>query len=388
MSLYTIDYDAIPTGIWKRPRVRRAEDLVPGAFHRHFALGRAALLWLCRAMQWGPGDRVLLPAFACYSVVTPFTTAGLTPEFYDVRDDLSVDIERLVDRAGPRVRAGLIMHYFGWRQSPGVRQWLAAQSGPVVWIEDLSHALFTAMLSDGPVATGEVALTSYRKLMPCPDGSTLVFRDAPPASVTRAGVGWRYRGHGIVRSLAMSVAGAFEGSRRAARATAPAAATLQRMLKRWRTGAPVGVGPMVAVTRHVIERFEIDGAAAARRRNAIRLAGRLRAIPGCTPLVPDPDEQTVPMALPVRFARRPEAERALKARGILVQHLWPSPPGLPPGACPVAQRLSDELLCFPIDERYGLEDMDRIADLVTAIAAELAFDRGPGPQRGAVARWS
>jgi len=384
VSPYRIDYEAVSPALRARRRVRRLEDLVPGACHRHFALGRAALLWLCRSMGWGAGDRVLLPSFACYSVVTPFTAAGLIPVFYKVHDDLSVDVDELADRARSGVRCGLVIHYFGWLQAPDVRAWLAAEHGPVVLIEDLSHALFTALTGDGPVAAAHVALTSYRKLMPCPDGSTLTFRDGLPASISEAAVGSRYRGHGIVRSLAMRTAAAAEGSASAA-LVSPVLAATERMLKRWRTGTPLGVGPISTLAREVVERFDIDAAVVARRRNAKHLTARLREMPGCVPLMPTLDDRTVPMVLPVRVAARPTIERVLRRHGVLAQHLWPLPPAVQPAAFPLAARLADELLCLPVDERYSVDDMDVIANTMGKVTEPGGVIRTPADHVGRVA---
>jgi perosamine synthetase len=371
MTNYTIDYESIPGTLVARQQIRRLEDLVPGAALRHFALGRAALLWLCRAMGWGAGDRVLVPSFACYSIVSPFIAAGLTPVFYNVRDDLSVDVDELSDWVRRGVRCGLIIHYFGWLQAPHVRRWLAAQTGPAVFIEDLSHALFTAMRSGGAVAAGQLALTSYRKLMPCPDGSTLIFRDPPETTVMSTPLGRRYRAHGIVRSVTMRAAGVIDRARPAALLAAPALASVQRTLKRWRIGGAVGVGPMSGLSRRVIERFPIDDAVASRRRNAAHLAARLSMTPGCAPLMLGLDDHTVPMALPVRVGARAEVERALRARGVLAQHLWPLPPDVQSSAFPAPARLADELLCFPVDERYSVDDMDAVADTVKSVVADV-----------------
>lgn len=118
MIRYDVDYHSIPPSLWlARPR-RKVEDLLPGTHHIHFALGRAALSWLCQAMRWGSGDRFLLPAFASPRVVEPFIACGVTPEFYGLHPDLSIDLDDLQAKLGPSVRGGLVLHYFGWPHPP------------------------------------------------------------------------------------------------------------------------------------------------------------------------------------------------------------------------------------------------------------------------------
>ncbi len=314
-------------------------------------------------MGWGPGDRVLLPAYACESVVVPFVAAGLAPEFYAVKEDLSVDLDDLARRTGPGVRAGIVIHYFGWPQPGAVQAWLRGRSpadGNVFWIEDLTHALFTRV--DGsPLGTwADARLASYRKLLPCPDGCGLSFREALPLprAAPRAS-GWCYRAHGIARTATMVWAG-FMPDHRGAVPRAVGA------LRSWRAG-PVEIAPWSPASRRIIERFDIVAAAAARRRNAARLLERVRGRPGITPLFSRIDPGVVPMVLPVRVVARDQVRSALAARGVEAVHHWPRPAAMPAAGCPVADRLRAELLSLPVDERYGTDDMDRLGDLLTEV---------------------
>lgn len=319
MRYLSIDYEPAARGRFPGPPLRRAADLLPGAAHLHFNLGRTALLWLCRRLGWGRGDRFLLPAFVCDSLVLPLLAAGVTPEFYAVGADLSVDLGDVERRLAAGARGGLVIHHAGWPQPPAVRRWLAHRPpGAGFWVEDLTHALFTRT-SEGPLGTGgDAVLCSYRKLMPTRNGCVLALRQ-PLGGGDAAG---------------------------------PIA------------GAPAGFPPPAPESVHILERFDLADAAARRRENACRLLERLSGVPVLAPLFHGVDPGVVPAFLPVRAQRRDRLLAELAGCGVLAGVHWPLPPGLRPDLFPALDRLRAEILTLPVDERYTPADMDALADIL------------------------
>lgn len=368
---WAIDYDSVPPPLLWTRRIRRAEDLTPGGDHRHFVLGRAALLWLCRALGWGPGDRVLLPAFTCSSLVDPFVAEGVTVDFYELGDDLSVDMDDLRKRL-PGARGGVVVHAFGWPQPVEVRTWLSTRSpDDGYWIEDVSHALFTRT-SDGLMGRGgDATLTSYRKLIPCADGCALAFARGVPPGPRGHEAATRYRSHALVRYARMLLAGALGGTYRRRGA-----------LLRWvdlktrdlRTREPIQVGEMNPVSRMIVERFDVERAKVARRRNALTLLGALSELGAVQPIWADVPEGVVPFVLPVRVlnGRRDDVFAQLGRNGVEAQILWRPLRQQAPGEHPVSDRLRAEIVCLPVDERYDNSDMQRIAGIMRAAVIETA----------------
>src|SRR5262249_34082289 len=144
---------------------------------------------------------------------------------------------------------------------------------------------------------------------------------------------------------------------------------LHRVLKGWRAANPLGTGSITPTSRYLIERFDRMSATKGRRENTLRLATNLRRIAGVQPLFPDPEQGIVPMALPGYVPQSALVKSALAAGGIEVQRLWPRPMGLEPGLFPEIEHLQCDLLSFPVAERYGLNDMDAMAE---AVAESLA----------------
>jgi len=114
-------------------------------------------------------DTVLMPAYSCKEVVRPFLKRTQV-EFYDVRPDLTIDPEELKRKLEVnKVKALLVINYFGFLQPfrSEIKQ-LCFENG-VVLIEDCAHSLLTV----GSGETGDFAVYSFRKTLPVPDGGGL-----------------------------------------------------------------------------------------------------------------------------------------------------------------------------------------------------------------------
>lgn len=320
-------------------------------------------------MGWGPGDRILMPAYTCESVSDPFRAAGIALDFYGVNPDLSVDLADL-ERRLPGARGGVLIHYFGWLQPLPVRRWLASRTpAQGFWIEDLTHSLYTHASEDPFESAGDAVLVSYRKLFPCADGCVLSLRAGrPPADPPREGRR-RYAVHGALRYGRMALTGLLGGGRR----------KRGRLLRRFDTALrnlrihpPIEAAPMHPLSRHIVERFDIDRSRERRRENAHELLAALSKITGILPVFTDLGEGVVPGLLPIRVlgGRRDHVREYLDERGVEAHFHWRRPPGLALGEHPVSDQLREEELSLPLDERYGAEDMRNIARLIHASLAQ------------------
>jgi hypothetical protein len=68
----------------------------------------------------------------------------------------------------------------------------------------------------------------------------------------------------------------------------------------------------------------------------------------------------------VRTAERETLQEMLARRGIFCPILWPRPPQLPPDA-----PWHDDVLAVPIDQRYGPQEMEYIAETMNEAAKRL-----------------
>ncbi|MFG1677836.1 DegT/DnrJ/EryC1/StrS family aminotransferase [Micromonospora sp. NPDC049282] len=147
---------------------------------------------LAQPQVWrGERRDILLPAFIGWSanegsgVFDPVTELGLDPGFYDLTEDLAVDLPALKARLDERrYDVVVVIHYFGrTERAIGRIRELTDRHGALL-LEDLAHAWFTHALGGPAGRTGEVALYSLHKMLPMPDarGGMVTYRD--PARIT------------------------------------------------------------------------------------------------------------------------------------------------------------------------------------------------------------
>lgn len=104
------------------------------------ASGTDALRLGARAAGVRPGDEVLIQANAFVAAVEALVDCGARPVAVDIRrDDLGPDPEHLAALVGPRTRAILVVHLYGFPVDMDPIVALARERGLVV-IEDCSHA--------------------------------------------------------------------------------------------------------------------------------------------------------------------------------------------------------------------------------------------------------
>ncbi len=121
-----------------------------GTFERAFAAytgsryavgvsnGTDALVVALRALEIGPGDEVVLPAFTFISTAFAVLMAGATPVFCDVEDEtLSIDADSFRRVITKKTKAVIPVHMFGM---PADMEAVAAAAGPVQIIEDAAQA--------------------------------------------------------------------------------------------------------------------------------------------------------------------------------------------------------------------------------------------------------
>jgi dTDP-4-amino-4,6-dideoxygalactose transaminase len=100
------------------------------------ANGTDAIVLVLRALEIGPGDEVVCPAFTFYATAEAIATVGATPVFADIdAATLNLDAADVERRVTPRTRAIMPVHLFG---RPAARDDLTALGLPL--IEDAAQA--------------------------------------------------------------------------------------------------------------------------------------------------------------------------------------------------------------------------------------------------------
>ena len=289
---------------------------------------------------------VLLPAYICESVVDVYRE-GYQIVYYQVKDDLRIDMDDLEGKLSENVCLVYLMHYFGQLQPEDVLQRLSdlrTKYGFVI-IEDTTHSIFTKRHT-----IGDYCLCSLRKWFPIPDGAVLyseaeldlekgrlLSRKAPSRRLEAMVLKHAYihdgvDGHSLYRQIFMGEEEKLDGQKEQYQISYVSEALLR--------GLPV------------------EEMAVQRRHNCNRLRSFLGQL-GIQCLVSG--KETVPLTCPIYMPNRDAFRSYLSDSQIYCAVHWPLPKEQDNEA---ARWISSHIISLPIDQRYGDLHMEYLEHII------------------------
>lgn len=349
------------------PRIRLWPALSPGVYVRRPAplpfpfdrpgaslwpRGRHALWAGARALGLRPGDEVLVPAYHCGTEVAALAAAGLGCRFYEATDTLTPDHDELELLLGERVRALLLIHYFGFpHDGARWREWCRARG--LRLIEDCAHAALATQAGHPVGAAGDLAIFSLHKTVPVPEGGAAT---GPPD--LEAGTGgpvpiWRLAKSHVQWAMARSAA-------------------LDRRLaereRRLTTSFELGtVRPASRASRFLLPRLLRAEVALRRRANYARL------LSACPRRVPKPFAELPPGSCPLFFPVLVDGDGAATAEelaraGIEAAPFWTRlHPLFDPQAFPGAAAWHDRFVAVPCHHELDERALERLEAALTRV---------------------
>jgi 8-amino-3,8-dideoxy-alpha-D-manno-octulosonate transaminase len=157
------------------------------AFQQRFDLGNAlavssgtsALDGILAALDVGPGDEIIVPAFGFIGVAAPVLGCGATPRFCNVDETLTVDVSELESLIRPSTRAVVAVHMKGEPASVVELARLCRDRG-VILIEDVAQALGASFEGRPLGSFGDASYFSLQqfKMLTVGEGGVLGVRSA------------------------------------------------------------------------------------------------------------------------------------------------------------------------------------------------------------------
>jgi dTDP-4-amino-4,6-dideoxygalactose transaminase len=344
--------------------------------------GRNAIHLGLSALGVKPGATVLLPSFHCTALVDPVIAYGAKPAYYPVRGDLGLDLDRVeAELVRTRAAALLCVHFFGWPAPVAELAALCARHGAAL-IEDCTHTLFGTIAGRPVGSFGDVAVFSFRKILPVQDGGALVLKNpraAFPKPHAFAPLGYQLR----MAKWTLDASRAGEFAPQAVPAGAPALLPVGAV----HSAAAAARGPdsqedpsfiaeclrfpMSLASRLLLASTSPRKVAEARRRNHAFLARRLSGIPALQPCFPALPEGAVPMGFPCLAGDGTQRwDYRLRARGVPVfsfgEVLHAT---LDASAFPETRDLSARLVLFPVHQGLDEAALETIAQRTRAAFA-------------------
>ena len=299
--------------------------------------GLDALALALQARGIGPGDEVITAANTFIATALAVSRAGATPVFVDCSEsDLCLDPARLESAITPRTRAVIPVHLYGRLAAVDeIRD--VARRHDLFLLEDAAQAHGAAKDGRRAGSFGDAAGFSFypsKNLGAYGDGGAVVTDDDELADRVR-----------MLRHL-----GQRTKSRHEVLGTNSRLDTLQAAVLRVKLRA-------------------LDRRNEARRRSADRYRTRLADLPLVVPQAPLEPSRHVYHLFVVRVAARDLVQQRLAAAGIQTGVHYPRPVhlqeaylnlGIPPGSCPVAEALSNEVLSLPMFPSLTEDQIDRV----------------------------
>jgi len=127
---------------------------------------RGAINLILRSLKKSQkGNKVLIPAFHCPTVVQPVLLAGFNVEFYQINLDLTIGLDDLYKRLDKNVAFVLIINFFGFEQDLGDLTERCKTNDSLI-LEDCSHSLYNRNPIRMTGNRGDVSVFSFWKMIP------------------------------------------------------------------------------------------------------------------------------------------------------------------------------------------------------------------------------
>lgn len=296
----------------------------------------------------------LVPPFTCETVIEPFLRCGFSLHTYPVSSDLMLTGEMLrgaIERAGAEVV--LLHRYFGFETLSGCEGVLAAfrERGGIV-IEDRTQCVYSA---HRPL-DADFCVGSLRKWLGIPDGGFAVRMNGvfpeKPEKENRAMVDMRLKASCMKADYMQHRSDEKDTFYQMFLTSEDLLETKDTYYRIAKESAAVQAAA------------DIPALKARRRRNyrqvydALRDCGRIRL------LTPALGEGDVPLYLALTADDRGALQRRLRGERIYASAFW-SKESFFPAICAEADEIYAHVLCLPVDQRYGADDMERMTAVIT-----------------------
>lgn len=303
-----------------------------------YSSGRSALYYILLDVQKRYGiTRVYLPDYLCLSVMIAVEKSRMQAVFYNLNDQLEIDVERFPLKDNEK-EAVLLINYFGLKDLQSQIEFIYTISKEAIIIEDDVQAFYEFCK---PRLTTAYKFTSIRKTFACPDGG-LVKTDNELQLVTEPNKFHQFKLAGsILKSLRK-----------------PEYYDDDVYLHLFEQGESyidkdITFG-MSQISQETITKIAFERIAYIRQRNARQIFDGLQNL-GVRIILPIPEGKT-PLFIPIWLENRDEVRMKMFKQQIFSPIHWP----LEGMKVKKGSEMAKHELSIIIDQRYTNKDMDFI----------------------------
>lgn len=292
---------------------------------------------------------IVVPFYTCSTVVDPFIEKGWKVIPYQIDRNLKIVWDKLIDIVLSESPSLILFHsYFGFQtinDNPECINWIKNRG------IDIINDTTCSLLSTFSRIKSDYCVGSIRKWFPIPDGALLQGINIPSIESYN-------------KDLEKAKLDAFVTK---AKYLSGASIDKNDMLEKFThathlidmASVPYTIAP---TSRIFLSKENVDSVRVLRRNNYNRLYHHIDSIEGIFLPLKEADFNTVPYLLPIIVNDRSELQKYLAINGVYATILWTKP--LQFMNIKDENSIYESILCFPINQCYGLSDMDRIGLLL------------------------
>ncbi len=354
----------IGSNFWLNPQVMYGNGLhieldkygLCGSDAALFSTGRGAESFVLKTIERRNKNlkkTALIPPFTCETVIKPFLKFGYSIYTYPVDKNLNTEPGQLKLAIEQTKAQVVFLHrYFGFDTLINCEDVIRFFNGKgVVFIEDKTQSVYSSFID----LSADYTVGSLRKWTGLPDGGYAVcrqgeFDDKPleyDKSLETAKLKACFSKYAYMEGKAENKEEFLEQYRKAEE--------ILDAQQKYYTMSPAA--------EHVQATMAIGEMKEKRRQNYNIVFGELKSVEEVRVLTPELSDNDVPLYFAMLVGDRERLQEQLRKNNIYAPVVWPKAE-IVPAICQEAEYIYQHILCLPIDQRYGKDDMQRMVECV------------------------
>lgn len=319
------------------------------------ASGRGAITHLLQQIK-PKYKTALLPAYICDSVIKPFLKRGYQIYFYDINNDFSPKIDdiRKYDSIGVFLHLG----YFGFSTNGNLREIIDEyKMKSTIVIEDITHSLFSNFeMYD----RNDYYIVSIRKWLGIPSGGAVI---SPHVKINEAKLSDDNFSKLRLKALTLKADYMLNGDTKVKEDVNQLFSKAEELLN-------LDVSPyqIDSLSSKIITEIDVNEIIRKRRRNFSFLEKGLKELTTVKLAFSEIGDDVCPLFLPIIVDEgRDDVRDELIKYNIYCPVHWPISDHINLNLVKNTKSINNRILSIPCDQRYSLDDMNRIIQVLKTI---------------------
>lgn len=320
----------------------------------YFSSGRNAIGFILDSIEYRRDKRALLPIYTCTSVIKPFIDRGYYLEFYDIDINLEVNIKDFEEKIISFKPSIVLFHaYYGFDTLKDIKdKIMSIRKKNIIIIEDITQSF----MSDIKHIDADYYIGSFRKWVAVPDGGFAInkndFFPRKPININKKLVDLRLQAFYVKYNYMKNNIGSKEDF-------------IKLYIDSEEMFDDSFIYKISSEAKFILNNCNKQEIIEKRKNNFSRL---LKGIDGkksiMIPVFRSMPKNIIPLYFPIYVeGDRDDLRKYLSINNIYAPVIWPIP-------CYIKNisnnilNIYQKILAIPCDQRYGLQDMDSVVEIL------------------------